>query len=369
MRIPLTGKLLIAAAALVLLMGIALSFLHKTPQPSPNQPEALKEVSERRQLSTSVQPTAHEDSSARPTQQQIDEGLTGLPKVPRVKVEEYVTHHNRDAASLLAAFRETGDTNYLYEAATNFAGNPQVQLAILARDVFPGERRKWLDAFKESSSGNSLANYLSAQDHFKNGQPDAAIKELLEASGKPQFTDYSMESYLGAEELSRFGGLSPMMANTAAMAAMAGDLLPELANMKGVANGILEAQKPYVNSGDAASVANLSEMGVNLADRLTTGEGGRFVINQLVGIATESIALKSLNQTEPYDFLGGKTPAQRLDELKQQKVSFRELTATLQPSFYSLPEAEQNSYIDRVKIYGEVAAMRWLQQRYGTNAR
>ena len=107
--------------------------------------------------------------------------------------------------------------NYLKEAATNFPGDPQVQLTVLAQDAFPEDRRKWLDAFKASSPSNSLANYLSARDYFKNNQQDAAMKELLEASGKGQFADYAMESYLGAAELSRFAGASPLIANTAAM--------------------------------------------------------------------------------------------------------------------------------------------------------
>src|SRR5437879_12289475 len=97
---------------------------------------------------------------------------------------------------------------------------------------------------------------LSAREYFKNNQQDAALKELLEASGKAQFADYAMESYLGAEDLSRFGGASPLIANTAAMSAMAGDLLPELSNLKGIAQSILDMQKQYLNSGDTASVQN-----------------------------------------------------------------------------------------------------------------
>jgi hypothetical protein len=252
----------------------------------------------------------------------------------------------------------------LKEAATNYPNDPHVQLTVLAHDAFPEDRRKWLDAFKASSPSNALANYLSARDYFKNNQPDAAIKELMEASGKAQFADFTMESYLGGAEISRFGGASPLIANTAAMSVMSSDLLPELANLKGIAQGVLDMQKQYLNSGDTASVQNLSQMSLGLADRLTSGDGGKFIISQLVGMATEAIALKSLDQNTSYDFLGGKTPGQRLEELKQQKLAFRELTQTMGPQFITLPEDEQKSYFDRVKIYGEVAAMRWLQQQH-----
>jgi hypothetical protein len=177
-----------------------------------------------------------------------------------------------------------------------------------------------------------------------------------------------MESYLGAAELSRFGGASPLIANTAAMSAMAQDLLPELSNLKAIAQGILGVQKQYLNSGDIASVQNLAQIGTGLANRLTSGDGGRFVISQLVGIATETIALQSLEQNTSYDFLGSKTPAQRLDELKQQKLAFRELTASFGSAFGNATETERDGYTERVKIYGEVAAMRWLQQQHPANS-
>ena len=73
--------------------------------------------------------------------------------------------------SLLAAFRALDDTNYLNEAATNFPNNPQVELAVLAHDEFPADRRKWLDLFKASSPSNSLANYLPRRIISRTGIP------------------------------------------------------------------------------------------------------------------------------------------------------------------------------------------------------
>jgi len=89
------------------------------------------------------------------------------PKLPREQVETWLAKHNRNAMSLLAAFRSSGDTNYLNEAATNFPNDPHVELSVLAHDEFPADRRKWLDLFKSSSPSNSLANYLSAPRRFQ----------------------------------------------------------------------------------------------------------------------------------------------------------------------------------------------------------
>src|SRR6267142_2806758 len=104
------------------------------------------------------------------------------PKLPREEVEKYLERNRRSAASLLAAYGALRDTNYLKEAATNFPNDPRVQLSVLRRDIFPEERRKWLDLFKTSLPENSLASYLSARDYLKNGETALAVSELLEAA-------------------------------------------------------------------------------------------------------------------------------------------------------------------------------------------
>lgn len=369
-------KTFIVLAVLIIVVGMIVKFFNRGPEQTNNAQTKASPGSE----TTPQTGPERRHPSASPTAEMATEP-DGEPdqafalKLPRDKIEEYLTRRNRSAASLLAAFHASGtaknpegDINYLREAATNYPNDPHVQWAVLSHDVFPEERRKWLDAFKASSPDNSLGNYLSAQDYFKNKQPVAAIKELLEASNKPLFADFAMESYLGAEEIFREMGKTPLEANTAAMSAMSSDLLPELSNMKGIAIGVVEAQKQYAHAGDPASVQNLSQMGLQLASRLTDGDGGRFVISRLVGSATEAIVLKPLDQNTAYDFLGGKTPAQRLEELKQQKLETRARTESFTSAFSRLSEQEMVSYVERVKVYGEVAAMRWLQQQNAARA-
>jgi hypothetical protein len=375
------GKALVTLAILVALGGIFFYFFKHSPEqpanPPPDilqrsKPASSQNFSSRRQSSTLAEeaPAQNNDLMAQ---------ILAL-KLPREKIEEYLKLHHRDAASLLAAFHASGDTNnptgdvnYLKEAATNFPNDPHVQWTVLAQwmalesSKFPEDKRKWLDAFKESSPSNSLANYLSARDYFQNNQPDAAIKEILEASGKLSFGGFAMESFLNEDELYRASGKSPLEASRAALSGMASDVLPELANMKGVAQGIQSAQKQYANAGDTASVENLAQMGVGLANRFNSGDSGKLIISQLVGMAIENIALQPLNQNTSYDFLGGETPAQKLAELKQQKVALRELTQSFESIVPTMTEAETISYAERAKIYGEVAAMRWLQQQHTAN--
>jgi hypothetical protein len=288
----------------------------------------------------------------------------GFEKLPREKVEAWLAKHHRDAMSLLAAFNALNDTNYLNEAATNFPNNPQVELAVLAHDEFPADRRKWLDLFKASSPSNSLANYLSAQDYFKSGNTDAAVQELLAATSKSQFDNYTVASELAEEELAQFCGNSPVEAYQIALSGVATEDLPELATFKRLAQGIEGLQTQETTAGDNTSVQSLAKMGMVFGSQLNSDGGGKLVIVQLVGMAIERVMLSQLDQNAGYDFLGGQTPSQVLQQLTEEKTSMRQLVVGFQAAFPQLTDAEKVSYIERSQTYGELAAMRWVVQQY-----
>jgi hypothetical protein len=282
--------------------------------------------------------------------------------VPREKVDAYLAKHNRSAASLLAGYHALQDTNLLNEAAAKFPNDPYVQWAMLTSEGLGGEqRRQWLEAFKTSSPDNSLANYLSSAEHFKAGNQEAAIKELLIASGKKQFKDFAMEAMIDEQELHRFAGQSAMMAVHAH--GWADDLVGQLAPMKVAANGIAEAHAKFSQGGDATSAENLKQIGFGLAERMESGDGGKFLISQMVGSAIEHIMFKDMDPNTPHESLGGQTPAQRQAEWKQQRAEYKKLMPALSEAYNVLSESELVSYSDRMKAHGELEALRWLQQR------
>jgi hypothetical protein len=282
----------------------------------------------------------------------------------RQQVEAWLTLHHRSATSLLAAFHVLDDTNYLREAATNFSDNPRVEWTILTRNVFPEDRRKWLDLYKASSPSNSLANYLSAQTYFQTGQPEEAVKDLVAATGKPNFENYTLESELDAEELGLFCGESQLKSTETALASSAGDTA--LAILKQLASQMEDLQKQELNVGDNNSAENLAQMGTILGSQLNSGASGNYIINQLLGIAVEEKMIDQLDPNTSYDFLGGETPDQRLQELNQQKAMLSQLDNSFEAIQPGLTDAEKVGFQERVKIYGEVAAMQWMLQQHGT---
>jgi hypothetical protein len=359
MQSPTLGKLLAALTVLIVVLGIALHFL--SPSPPVNSPAPI-----------AIAPTNHFNPPQfvfhphkTPTpEEQPELDKTGQPKIPREKVEVWLAKHNRNAISLLAAFRALNDTNYLNEAATNFPENPQVELAVLAQDEFPQDRRKWLDLFKASSPSNSLANYLSAQDDFKNGNTDVAIQELQAASGKSQFDAFLTESRLDEEDLYLSSGYSQLDSNKESMTGMAQDDIPELSTFKQLAISINNLQQQQINSGDANSAANLAQMGTTFANQIETGDSGKMLINQLVGMAIKNEVLLQLDPNTSYDFLGGQTPAQIIAQYKEQKAAFRELGQNARAVLPNLTAEEMTDYQERQKIYGELPAMQWVIQQH-----
>ncbi|MHC1769420.1 MAG: hypothetical protein AB9869_34910 [Verrucomicrobiia bacterium] len=240
------------------------------------------------------------------------------PELPREEVDRFLERNQRNAAGLLAAYRSLGDTNYLKEAAANFREDPKVQLSVLARNLFPEERRQWLDGFKRSSPDNALADYLSAADYFKKGESGRALEELIAASGKPGFEIYAVEGRLDEEELNLSAGRSSLQARLASTG-WAEELTPVAATLKGLAQDMAGLEKQYLDNGDRGSAERLAQIGMDLARRLGDGDAGAFMVNQLLRGTVATIVLGPLDPSAGYAFLGNKLPGDILAEINEQR--------------------------------------------------
>jgi DNA-binding phage protein len=320
-------------------------------------------------------PALHEAAPALPTGTPDPSSARGQAlRLPREAIEEYLAQHHRDAPSLLAAYHASGDhtgglpdsskdLSYLREAATSFPSDPRVQLAVLAHDAFPDARRQWLDAFKAAAPSNSLADYLYAQDCLKNRQADAAVKALQEAGAKPQFADCSMEAYLSERELYRASGKNSVDASLAGMSALSEDMGLQLSALTSLSRSAANLGEQYINTGDPASAQSIAQVLLGLAEHLSMSESGTWLVGPLASQTVEAIALSNLDPNTGYAFLDGRTPAQIQQERDQERGSLGELRQQFRSVFPNLTETEQESYFERQRIYGEIAAMRSLLQQ------
>ncbi|MGD0538557.1 MAG: hypothetical protein ABSC03_13035 [Verrucomicrobiota bacterium] len=276
-------------------------------------------------------------------------------------VETYVQQHNRSAESLLAAarvLRGLDRREYLREAKEKYPNDPRVAYAAFYQPPFdnrqaaPEERRQWLDAFQQAAPDNALPGYLSARDDFKAGRTDQAVQEVLAAVGKP-IQDYALESIQNVEQAYLAAGLPEAEATARATGEQP---LPQLAELKQLTINLVEYAKTQ-QSGDPAAAQSALQAAVRLGGQLDSD--GPFLINNLVGIAVQQIAL---NAMDPAATLGdaGQTVQSQLDALNQHKQDLKAVAQQIEAVLPYLTDQEVVAYFDRIRRDGETAAVQWL---------
>jgi len=272
-------------------------------------------------------------------------------------LESFLRQNRTNAESLLAAYQATQDPQYLKLAAERHAKEPLVAFQIVGHNVFPEQQREWLERLKTLDPDNALANYLSARHCFATAQPQQALEELRAAAAKPGIHDYLSERMQGLEELYLSSGMPPAEAKVLGMTGLA---LPTLPQLKELAREALALQRQYAVAGDTASAEALAQYQVLLARQLSPSQGATCLVNQRVALAMEQGVLGLLDPARVYDFLG-QSPAERLAALQNQTT---QMEATIRWFGQWLPQASDTeliAYIDRVKLYGEPAAIQWLR--------
>jgi RNA polymerase sigma factor (sigma-70 family) len=283
-------------------------------------------------------------------------------KVTAAQLEGYLKTHHRDAASLLAAFRVTHDPALLAEAMQKYPSDPHVDFeATLQSDATPEERRQWLTAFENSAPNNALANYLSALDYFNSGQPDQAVQEMVAASGKEGFQDYTMDRLMDDREAYLDAGYSSAEAEISAATQL---LLPQLSQMKNLGTDLINLAQSYQQGGDSDSANTMLEIAAGLGQRYSTAMPAEPEVSQLVGMAVERMALGAMDPGSPYGD-NGQTVQDQINQLNQERTTINALNQEAEPLMDDLSDQDYLTYKDRWMAFGEQAALQWVIGKYG----
>ena len=279
----------------------------------------------------------------------IENGGSAL-KLSPAQLAAYLGANRRNAESLLAAFRITGDVALLREAAARFPGNAAVLMELALGGDKETNRRGAIDALRQADPDNALGDYLSALDHLRQGQGQRAFNDLSTAAGKARFDDYATAAMQSAEEAYTAAGFTTVEAKAAAMMGLA---RKQIQPMRDLSKELVSMQKSFVAAGDGESADTVRQTGLALGQQMQ-GNALSF-IDELVGIAIER------------QFLDPAADASRRAALEQRIGTIRELSST--PYFDKLLSnadgLESIAYFDRLKLYGEEAAIRWLRERNG----
>jgi len=279
-------------------------------------------------------------------------------RLVREQLEAYLRDNHRTPDSLLGAFDATRDDALLQEAEQKFPNDPRVELVAATQSSSPEDRRRWLDALKETVPNNALANYLSAADYFKSGQTDLALQDVEAGVHKPM-QDYQLDSLQNAAEAYRAVGY--LEADASAMASIE-LLLPDLGAVKNVGYSLVDLARSYQRAGDTPSAQAALQLAMDLAQRVNV-PGALTLAQNMVGCAIQQQALGAM---DPHAVFGSdnQTVQSQLDAANQQRESIKALNkqwATLVPL---MSDQDVASFYQRERSFGEQVAEQWVVTKY-----
>ncbi|HLX69126.1 MAG TPA: sigma-70 family RNA polymerase sigma factor [Verrucomicrobiae bacterium] len=280
------------------------------------------------------------------------------------QVAAYLQANHTNASTLLAAYRTSRDVATLKEAMEKYPNDPRVDfeaLMAMAVNRLPSDdRQQWLSNFEKNAPDNALGYYLSAQNDLQSGLSDKALQELAAAAGKP-FDDYTADRIQNDQEAYLAAGYP--LAEATTIASM-GEILPQLAPMKQLAQNLISLANAYSQSGDTASAQAVLQTALNLGENVGGGSANPVLISQLVGDAVETMALTNMNPTSLYGD-SGQTVQDYLNQIKQQRAAIRDMDQQVQTLMPMLSDQDIMTYENRRSLFGEVAAMQWVLNKYG----
>jgi hypothetical protein len=390
-------KAMVLLAVLVAVIGILIAISrarhgneHSVPIAQPGERAISSHWSSRK---TGVRPEFLSEPMSEPEREASGDRshLIALPGLPRETIEAYLNRHGRTAATLLAAYHSSiwtnapldylytpvGDASYLREAATKFPGDPRVQCAVLIDPLLKDallnqnasfvEARKWLEAFKAAAPDNAFPDYLSAQAWFWQKNTSEFLGEIAAAEGKTGFDNFASQYRSDIEQLYLEAGKTPKEAAYAATVSQVTDSYVGMSSLSGMAFELSELQNTYRDAGDTDSAKRIAELGLAFAGRLDTEDANNLLVGKLSGLSKQMPLLSNLDQNQSYDFLNGRTPAERLQELRQEIDSLKQLAKFGAETCRSLTDDEWAAFYRQWDLHGQTAAIRWLQQQRGNN--
>lgn len=283
-------------------------------------------------------------------------------KVTAGQLESYLKRRHRDAGSLLASFRVTHDPALLAEAMQKYPSDPHVDFeALFQSNAPPEEQRRWLTAFEQSAPNNALANYLSAGAYFKAGDPAQALQEMLAASDKPGFQDYSIERVMDDREAYIESGCTDAEAEISSCTQL---MLPQLLQIRNLGLDLVDLSKSYQQAGDSDSAQSALQMAAALGQRYATQAPAEAEISQLVGLFVERRAFAAMDPSLPCGD-NGQTVQDQLNQVAQERADLNSLDQQAQPFIDSMSDQDYLTYKSRWMAFGEKAALQWVIGKYG----
>jgi hypothetical protein len=276
-----------------------------------------------------------------------------------IEIAEYLAANRTNALSLVSAFEATRDREYLKQAALAHPNDPLVQAKIISHNVFPERRRELIEQFKKSAPQNSFGNFLSAREKMNGGDVQGALAEIAATEGK-RYNDYTREAIIGLDEAYLSAGRPVVEAKALGSSNL---LLPQFAPMKKLASEFADLAVEYGKVGDVAAQQSLLEGAWRMGTQLREFGESASLLQDLVGLAMENMALQRWPEGAEAPFLTEKSVAERTAENVAYRKDVRASSSVFGAWLPNAPEHEIIAFYDRLRAFGEGDAMNWLRSR------
>lgn len=348
---PGNGRLLILVAALCLAGALAQTQL--APELSPAADQATAEAATRNypEHKQSKPPSSKPVSATEPEKngsQMTHLRKTGVP-IPLTpeQMSAYLQRNNSSPESLLTVAHMSRNLPLLREIAARFPNDPAIQLELFHQETTQDSQRKAIENLRQAAPRNALADYLSALLHLQQGNTPAALRDLDLATHHSEFDDYYTDLLQGTEEAYLDCGFLPAEAKLSAL--LDGSARTTTSMLK-LSRELSQLERTLTGSGDSAGLNLARQSALHLGRQM---QNGPLLIDQFLGMRIE----KSVLQTS------ARTPATTTRELELQKQKEELSKLASSTGNKDLTDSEIIGLVDRIKLYGEADAHRWLRQR------
>lgn len=273
--------------------------------------------------------------------------------------DRFLENNQYSAESLITAYATSRDTNYLHQAAVNYPEDPMVQFRVILSDLYPDEKQDWIEALKRSTPDNALANYLSAVQHREQGDFQTALQEVREGNEKSEFLDYHLESAQITEEFFQENGYTSQEAKAKALFSIE---FPHLSPIRELSREMANEVTTLRQQGNDSEAELLAMTGISMAQQMILDDGNWSLVNQLVGLSIEESFLGSLDENSQYFGLP-MTAGEMNGEIQAKKDELGFLSDKFNTLLQLGDEQLTDNYLDRIKLFGEYEALKWLDRQ------
>lgn len=229
--------------------------------------------------------------------------------------------------------------------------------ALMMRGQFDETTMAHIAQLKQVDPANSLPDYYDAHCRFQSGDIQGALKCLAEGSVKNRFADNGMDLLMARYNYLLDGGCSDAIA----MGLSAFSLpLPHMAMVRSVGRSSMEQASAYASTGQYPEALRVADAVLRTGNDLSSS--GRFLINDLVGIALQESALKE--QRRIYEALGNAVQIEEIDSqlraTEERRSIIKTMAKAFDSAFRSMTEEEIATFVERTIQSGEFSALRDL---------